>query len=1826
MVTGAEKRILFLAGKDSHGWGTHQHFGGTMVLSAGMKRGGVPVEVEVVGEWPSDELLSKQDALVIYSDGWGHHPANGKLATLKRFMDAGGGLTVIHWATGLGSPGDGNKAKDQRGDPVRRQWRNLVGADFEPWHSVSRFWDASFEKLPVHEVTRGVRPFVVHDECYFHLRCDDPEHKHVTPLHGALPPVSVIDPGRSMDSGSVSAVEAVKKGELQYCAWGFERPEGGRTFGYTGGHTHWNWGRDELRMLILNGIYWTAGGEVPANGIHSRRPRSEEMLEHLKGNPGWTPKALQIALDRAGTGELITWNQYRGGPLPFGKPKAKPGGGEPGLIVEGESMKVLKGAGRPRSQKMSGFGLDVWSANAQLWWTDAKPGDVLELELKVAKAGEYELHLAGTKAVDYAIQSFAVNGVTLGKPIDFFQPTGVSHTEDLKLGAATLQAGANRFSVKIEGAHPKALKGHMVGIDYLRLIEVKGRASLFDGKTLQGWEGNKKWWSVQEGALVGTIPAGQKLGHNEFLWWAGEGHDFELRMRGRVSGDPSANSGVQIRSQRREDGHAAGYQADFDDGAVWMGRIYDEHGRGLMVERGTTVVIDEGGQREATVFRKAEEYRSLVKKGGWNEYVIRAAGPRIQTWINGTLASELVDHQLGQHDYSGQIAIQLHSGPGPARVEFKDLEFLDLGKTEPPKSLAGVKRVGIVPEEKNLGFEEGTLRGWTVEGEVWKGGPVKGDTVTPRRPGQSSNHDGGFWVGGYERTHADDGQGVLTSQPFKVTHPWGSFLVGGGSGPATRVELVAAKSGQVIFSARGKQLETMQTANADLRKHLGKSIHVRVVDESSGPWGHVNYDDFRFHKKKPGRQVAPSVKGGGSNPLLSHLVPNPGEHENETVAGMRVPKGFEVDLIAQEPELTQPIAFTFDERGRIWVVEAHSYPQRQPKGQGRDRIVIFEDADVNGSFEKRTVFARGLNLVSGIEVGFGGVWVGAAPELLFIPDKDRDDVPDRDPVVLLDGWGLQDTHETLNSFTWGPDGWLYGNQGVFCHSLIGKPASGQNERTEMRAGVWRYHPTKDEFEVFSHGCSNQWGIDFNERGHMFLTHCRSAWGGGPTTYVVKNGHYWNQSNSDHAPFVAAGKAGWNPDGGQAFRNFLPSSARYGHGEGGAGEAGSRALYGGHSHVGTMIYLGDNWPDKYRDQLFTHNLHGRQMNRQINTRSGSGYETVHAGYDQLSVVDTRFMGVDLKYGPDGAVYMIDWQDQQHCHNTRADIWDRSDGGMYRMAWAETWKPVAVDLHRAQTGVLVENLFRRNEWYSRTARRVLQERGDMDAVPLLEAALRTRTDPLQVMRAMWALHSLGATIPLSALTVDDEAVRAWAIRLLVDRHALPSAMLVQFCKSDSSPMVRLALASALPQLGKSARWKAAEALAGRGEDEGDVYLPKMIWFGIAPLALEDPARLVAMAQTTDLRMLADSIVWFLARDGKGRDELVKHLLRAPDARLSRHLNLLAVTIPSVTQINAPQGWAELVGKRRHEGNTAAFDRLGAIFGDQKIAERMAKVLADRTVPLEERKAAFVFLSGRRDLDLSSLHLALLEEDAFRSEVIPLLGRYNDKRVAKALLERLEQWTGGDRLAALNALCVQPELAKAHLKRLKKLDSKTKSGLTSLHLRQMRSLGDQEVDMLLDDLWGTVRERSAHIKVSMEKYRKLVSEPGRGDRKAGKEVFGKVCSVCHVRDGAGGKYGPDLTGSWRNGKDYFLESIVDPNAVIGENFRLNIVTRKDGSPVSGMPVAETVEVLTIQTLTESVAIPKSAIKSRQVLDQSIMPVGLLDTLPEQEVVDLLNYLTTE
>ena len=268
----------------------------------------------------------------------------------------------------------------------------------------------------------------------------------------------------------------------------------------------------------------------------------------------------------------------------------------------------------------------------------------------------------------------------------------------------------------------------------------------------------------------------------------------------------------------------------------------------------------------------------------------------------------------------------------------------------------------------------------------------------------------------------------------------------------------------------------------------------------------------------PGEEPLPAVERLQTSPVLRHLKKNPiprapATPAELTVARMYVPEGFRAELILAEPDVHQPIAFAFDERGRIWVAEAYSYPQKRPADLGLDRIVIFTDTTGNCQFDSRKIFAQGLNLVSGFEVGFGGVWVGAAPELLLIPDRNHDDVPDGHPEVLLDGFGYQDTHECLNSFLWGPDGWLYGNQGVFNFARIGKPGAPDSDRVELRAGVWRYHQVRHVFEVFAHGGSNPWGLDYDEHGQIFMTHCRSYWCRGMTTHVIQGGHCWNQSNA-----------------------------------------------------------------------------------------------------------------------------------------------------------------------------------------------------------------------------------------------------------------------------------------------------------------------------------------------------------------------------------------------------------------------------------------------------------------------------------------------------------------------------------------------------------------------------------------------------------------------------------------------------------------------------------------------------------------------------------------
>lgn len=313
---------------------------------------------------------------------------------------------------------------------------------------------------------------------------------------------------------------------------------------------------------------------------------------------------------------------------------------------------------------------------------------------------------------------------------------------------------------------------------------------------------------------------------------------------------------------------------------------------------------------------------------------------------------------------------------------------------------APILPVGADGKPLNLGFESGTLADWTATGTAFDKQPIKGDTVAARRGDMQSKHAGQYWIGGFEVQQNDKATGTLTSAPFKVTQPWASFLIAGGETEKTRVDIVTKDDGKVIHTAHSDQRENLGRSVVDLRKFAGRDIFVRLVDEHTGHWGHLNFDDFVFHSEEP--KIPASQKAQA--PLVADIVPNAGLKPDQVPGAATVPDGYELKVFAAEPDIVNPIAFCLDERGRAWVVEGMTYPIRAKEGEGKDRVLIFEDTDGDHKFDKRTVFMDKLNLVSGIQVGHGGVWLGAAPYLYFVPVENWDaPKPSGEPKVLLDG-------------------------------------------------------------------------------------------------------------------------------------------------------------------------------------------------------------------------------------------------------------------------------------------------------------------------------------------------------------------------------------------------------------------------------------------------------------------------------------------------------------------------------------------------------------------------------------------------------------------------------------------------------------------------------------------------------------------------------------------------------------------------------------------------------------------------------------------------------
>ncbi|MEM9673910.1 MAG: PVC-type heme-binding CxxCH protein [Bacteroidota bacterium] len=765
---------------------------------------------------------------------------------------------------------------------------------------------------------------------------------------------------------------------------------------------------------------------------------------------------------------------------------------------------------------------------------------------------------------------------------------------------------------------------------------------------------------------------------------------------------------------------------------------------------------------------------------------------------------------------------------------------------------------GVIPQKNdeplNLDFEYAHIRGWTTVGEAFNDQPVAdidtayyGKGVDPRSSGQFYVNSGGT------KQHAK--VGTLTSEPFEITHPFASFRVAGGALQEARVELVLSDTDSVFFTISGNNHERLRPVVVDLTDYQDQSMYIRLIDNETGiftadnneedVWAHISFDDFRFYASRPD---FPNELRPDEIVLLPpfDIIKHAGLTGEEAAKEMELPDDFSITLAAGEPEVIRPIAITLDDRNRVWIAEAHTYPQKAPEGEGKDRILIFEDTNGDGKLNKRTIFKDGLNLVSGLEIGHGGVWVGAAPYLMYIPIDESGDQPAGEPQILLDGWGYQDTHETLSSFRWGPDGWLYGTTGITTRSNIGKPGASDDEREKLNVGVWRYHPTEHQFEVYARGISNLWGLDFNEYGHMFVSAniLPHLW------HIIPGAWYRRQFGEHNYPYVyddiktVADHVHWVGNRGS---------------EAGNGRSGS--VGGGHSHAGAMFYLGaEHWPEEYRDYIFMNNIHGNRVNVDLVERRGSGYVGIHRE-DFLLTHDAWSQWLDFRFGPSGSVYAIDWYDKNQCHHTNEAIHDKTLGRIFKISHKDD-EFVQIDLSEKSSTELVEYQLHTNEWYVRHARRLLQERGPDEAVyQALREMLDSDPNGVHKLRALWSLHvteGLTNSMLMQLLDHDDEYLRGWAVQLAAEDKQVSEDFLAKFATmagQDNSALVRLQLASVLQRIPEEQRWDILEALNTRSEDAQDHNIPLMVWYAFEPLVELDPERAARLAEQSTFPNLLD-----------------------------------------------------------------------------------------------------------------------------------------------------------------------------------------------------------------------------------------------------------------------------------------------------------------------------------------------------------------------------------
>lgn len=994
-----------------------------------------------------------------------------------------------------------------------------------------------------------------------------------------------------------------------------------------------------------------------------------------------------------------------------------------------------------------------------------------------------------------------------------------------------------------------------------------------------------------------------------------------------------------------------------------------------------------------------------------------------------------------------------------------------------------------------------------------------------------------------------------------------------------------------------------------------------------------------------------------SSAALASAASGQGYPPDEAAARMAVADGLAVELVACEPLVRQPVAIDFDDRGRLWVIQYLQYPnpaglkrvqvdrysrtvydrvpEPPPHGpRGADRITILEDTDGDGRMDRGKDFVNGLNLTTGLAFGQGGLFVLNVPYLLFYPDRDHDDVPDADPKVLLEGFGMQDAHSVANSLTWGPDGWLYGCQGSTVTSKI--------RGIEFQQGVWRYHPRTREFELFCEGGGNSWGLDFDRNGRLLYS---TNMGGFVMLHGLQGAYLWKSFGKHgalHNPYAFG------------YFDHVPHNG----------------FRGGHVSVGGTFYEGTTFPPHFRGRYIAADLLGHAVYWHTLEPRGSTFRSAHGG-ELLQANDTWFGPTDVTLGPDGAIYLSDWHDRRTAHPDPDADWDRSNGRIYRIQ-AVGADPTAVpDLNKLTSDRLVDRLNDANGWIARRARRILAERRDPRVLPRLRRLSLEADDDDLALRALWALSVTGGfndDVAKRLLWHRNEAVRAWTVRLLGDPRRVSAGLgreLAGLAKREPSAVVRSQLACTARRLPARDAVPILGPLLLRDEDRNDPYIPLLLWWAVEEHALAAQDELLEsfaspMAWKTPLirEVILERLMRRYAAEGAASrlTACARLLAAAPDASARRRLltaldeglRLMGnkrLLVPKGTLFEQVAVPSEAVGRGRQQVEDVPRELtnlLEELWDDQtmdptliRLAMRLNSAQAhgravglatDRTVPERlrlELLGALDELGGPACVPPLLELIGTDESEPLQKRTLSVLDRFPDERIARRVLETYPRLGEPLQAHARDLLFGLKSWALAFLQEIDRGRYPAKEVSTE-QLRRIALHEDPELDALIRKHWGSIRPGTPEEKLA--EMRRLSNElrAGSGDPLRGQAVFKKRCAVCHTLFGEGKTIGPDLTHANRKDQVFLLASLVDPSSQIRKEYLPWIVQTADGRVLTGLIVESTpASVTLLNAKDERTAVPRNEIELMKESPVSLMPEELHKTLASQELRDLFRFL---